>query len=129
MPPQAFESDSDAEPVKGRAAADDVEEMDEDVEADEEGEGDEGDDGEDEYVVEAIKDHKFEGKVSFHQPGYPTHFQLPDFFHGTREFFVQWGRYWVVVAGDGCQCPFGSRWDYAPMAQGPHYACGPSFTA
>ncbi|KAF8459434.1 hypothetical protein BGX38DRAFT_1148641 [Terfezia claveryi] len=57
MPPQTFESDSDAEPVKDRAAAGDVEEMDEDMEADEDEEG-----GEDEYVVEAIKDHKFEGK-------------------------------------------------------------------
>lgn len=49
--------------MKGRAAAaadDDVEDMDEDVEENEEEEAEE----EDEYIVEAIKDHKFEGKVS-----------------------------------------------------------------
>lgn len=87
MPPQTFDSDSDAEPVKGRAAADDVEEMDEDVEADEDEE--DGED-EDEYVVEAIKDHKFEGKVSFHQPGTPNRLYFSDFLYTGES--AQWGR-------------------------------------
>ena len=62
MPPQTFDSDSESEPVNRKAPADDIE-MEEDVE--EEAEGDEEEAGEDEYVVEAIKDHKFEGKVSY----------------------------------------------------------------
>lgn len=60
MPPQTFDSDSEPEPVATKAAGDDVEEMDEDVEEEEAGDDEEE---EDEYVVEAIKDHKFEGKT------------------------------------------------------------------
>ena len=52
MPPQTFDSDSEPEPVATKA-----EEMDEDVD------DEEGAEVEEEYVVEAIKDHKFEGKV------------------------------------------------------------------
>lgn len=61
MPPQTFDSDSESEPVNRKAPAD--VEMEDDIE--EEGEGDGEDTGEDEYVVEAIKDHRFEGKVSY----------------------------------------------------------------
>jgi len=58
MPPQTFDTDSDSEPVIRKDVPDDVE-------MEEDGEEDENDEetGEDEYVVEAIKDHKFEGKT------------------------------------------------------------------
>lgn len=61
MPPQTFDSDSESEPVNRQVPAD--VEMEEDIEEGREGDGEET--GEDEYVVEAIKDHKFEGKVSY----------------------------------------------------------------
>jgi len=59
MPPQTFDSDSESEPVNRKVPAD--VEMEDDIE--EEGEGDGEETGEDEYVVEAIKDHRFEGKT------------------------------------------------------------------
>lgn len=64
MPPQTFDSDSESEPVNREAPTDDVE-MEEDAGEEGEGEGDGEETGEDEYVVEAIKDHRFEGKVSY----------------------------------------------------------------
>ena len=65
MPPQTFDSDSEAEPVKGRATDDDVEEMDQDVDEEEDDDNEDGGEDEDEYVVEEIRDHRFEGKVSW----------------------------------------------------------------
>ncbi|KAI5807418.1 hypothetical protein DFH27DRAFT_523063 [Peziza echinospora] len=66
MPPQNFDSDSETEAVPSKKAqhADEVDEMDEDEEDVVTGDLEEAEEEEeDEYVVEAIKDHKFEGKV------------------------------------------------------------------
>jgi len=96
MPPQTFDSDSDAEPIKGRAAVDD-EEMDEDVEADEDEEGGEG---EDEYVVEAIRDHRFEGKVSFANPQYTDTHPIFNFRFSSDERIRAMG----LILGLGPSC-------------------------
>lgn len=63
MPPQVLsESDSDGDviPAKSlRKALPDDEDVEEDVQEDDEDAGDD----EEEFVVEAIKDHKYDGKV------------------------------------------------------------------
>lgn len=65
MPPQVLsESDSDGDVIPAKSLRKAVPEDDDDVEEDVQEDGDEEAGGdEEEFVVEAIKDHKYEGKV------------------------------------------------------------------